>query len=230
MRFDYERQMINPAEQWLRSQGLSTKKEFTTPWGVCDLVGCSFRKEGIERRRKLGQTKPIGPQLRVMIWTSIPDLRDGRSITLRKLQRTFEPFFDGARIGNEVDRLVRDKFVQRTTRGTFQRVDGWVPLHRRLVALELKLTRINEALFQAASNLGFADESYVGLPGETALRVIQNGKREEFIRLGVGVVGVGPRTCKVLLEAGRGRCVPDETLRIHAVERFWRTRIKDSSA
>ena len=166
MTFDYEHQMVKLAEHWLSSLGLATKREFSTPWGICDLVGCSMNDKSVKQRLALGQTKPIGPQIRVMILSRIPDKTEEGSIGLRSLHREFSGFLNENRVALEVDRLVKDKFVQITPEGFFKKLNGWMPLHKRLVALELKLTRINDALHQAISNLEFANEAYVGIPLE----------------------------------------------------------------
>lgn len=228
MTLDYEHQMVDPAEQWLMSQGLTTKREFSTPWGICDLVGCSLDEERIKERLTLGQTKPIGPQIRVMILSRIPDQEEGRSITLRKLRNQFAGFFDETRIALEVGRLVNDKFVHITYRGCFQKMNGWVPLHKKIVALELKLTRISDVMHQAISNLQFADESYVGLPMKTAQRLDKGRKRLEFARKGIGLVGISSKKCKVFLEPNPSKSDQNQILQMHCVERFWRTHIKSN--
>jgi len=228
MTFDYEHQMVDPAEQWLMSQGLTTKREFSTPWGICDLVGCSLDEERIKERLTLGQTKPIGPQIRVMILSRIPDQEEGRSITLQKLGHEFAGFFDETRIALEVGRLVNDKFVQITDRGCFQKLNGWVPLHKKIVALELKLTRISDVMHQAISNLEFADESYVGLPMKTAQRLDKGRKRLEFARKGIGLVGISSKKCKVFFEPNPSKSDQNQILQMHCVERFWRTHIKSN--
>jgi len=228
MTFDYEHQMVDPAEQWLMSQGLTTKREFSTPWGICDLVGCSLNEERVKQRLVLRQTKPIGPQIRVMILSRIPDQEEGRSITLRKLRNKFAGFFDETRIALEVGRLVNDKFVHITDRGCFQKMNGWVPLHKKIVALELKLTRISDAMHQAISNLEFADESYVGLPMRTAQRLEKGRKKSEFARKGIGLVGITPEKCEVFLEPNAVKSQQNRILQMHCVERFWRTHIKSN--
>ncbi len=226
MTFDYEHQMVMPAEQWLALQGLATKREFSTPWGICDLVGCSFRKASVKKRLALGQTKPIGPQIRVMILSQIPDQEENKSITLRGLQRKFTGFLDELTVGVEVDRLITDKFVQITPRGNLQKLNGWVPLHKKLVTLELKLTRVNDALRQAICHLEFSDESYVGVPMKTALRLMRSRKKAEFVREGIGVLGVGGRKCKVFLKSKPVNSNRNQVIQMHCVERFWRTHPK----
>jgi hypothetical protein len=230
MTFDYEHQMVEPAEQWLASQGLATKREFSMPWGICDLVGCSLNKKKVRKRLELGQTKPIGPQMRLIILSRIPDQEEGKSVTMYRLYRDFADFFDEARIALEIERLITNKFVQVTPEGAFQKLNGWVPLHKKVVALELKLTRINDALHQAMNHLEFADDSYVGVPIEIGQRLINNRKKAEFIHEGIGIVGIGRKKCKVFLKPTPNKSPRNEIVQMHCVERFWRTRFKDIGA
>jgi len=228
MFFKYESQMVMPAEQWLKSEGLITKKEFSTPWGICDLVGCSLDREKVRERLALGQRKPVGPQIRIIILSYIPDKEDNDSITLEDLQQKFASFFDESKIALEVDRLVKDKFVQITPCGEFQKINGWAPLHNKIVALELKLNRLSEVLSQAINNLELANESYVGLPLENAQRLIESKKKSEFAQRGIGIIGVNPIKCEVLLKPNPTKSNQNHILQMHCVERFWRTHLKSN--
>jgi len=131
MTFEYEKQMAEPAERWLREQGLMVKKEFPTPWGICDLVGCSLNKTKVRRRLSLKQTQPIRSQLRVHLLSLIPEEGEG-SVAAADLHRVFEPYLDKERIERELQRLAKDRFVRPAGDETFYKVNGWMPLHKRL--------------------------------------------------------------------------------------------------
>ena len=160
----------------------------------------------------------------------IPDREEVNSITLQRLHHPLAEFIDQARIEIELERLQRDRFVVQTPRGAFQRVNGWLPLHKELVAVELKLSRIEDALCQAVNNLGFADESYVGLPVEVAKRLMKGRKRGEFEKSGVGIVAISPSGCRVLMRSVSGLSKPDEVTQTHCVERFWQSYLKGTEA
>jgi len=228
--FEYEYQLTRPAEDWLKGQGLETKREFPTPWGVCDLAGCSFNRDNVRLRLSHGQNKPVGTQLRVMILSLIPDIEKGRGITRESLQKKFRDLLDGSKIEREVGKLIEDKFVRVTKRGSFQKVNGWMPLHEKIVALELKLSRVKDVFYQAASHLEFADESYVGLPMETAKRLINSNRKDDFVNKGIGVLGITSNEARVLLNSNSTISKPNHILQAHCVERFWRTYPKDNLA
>lgn len=219
--FDYESQMAKPAEGWLQSKGLMTKKEFALPWGICDLVGCSVNKTKARKRLRYGQSKSVSSQLRMMILSVIPDMDKGNSITHQKVRSHFEEFIDSTRIDLEIARLIKDRFVIGTSRNRLQKQNGWMPLHKKILALELKLARINDALHQAANNLEFADESYVGLPMQKAMQVVNGKKKTEFSKKGIGILGVSPQKCRVLLKSDSTKANPNKIMQAHCVERFW---------
>jgi len=228
MLFEYEHEMVEPAQAWLKSKGLMVKREFSTPWGICDLVGCSFNKDNVKKRLDLRQTKPIGSHFRVMVLSHIPDEAENRPITAHRLIGKFSEFFDQAQVMLELERLQRDRFVQQTPRGLFYKVNGWAPLHEKLIAVELKLSRITEVLHQAIGHLEFADESYAGLPMPTAKRLVAGKRKIEFIRAGVGILGIDSNTCRIILRSGASKSNSESVIQAHCVERFWRTSAKGS--
>lgn len=221
MPFQYEHQMVELAELWLWRQGLMVKREFVLPWGVCDLVGCSFYARKVQQRLKLGQRKPIGPQSRVFLLSQIPHETEGRSITARGLVRRLGDYWDGKTVASDLKRLVRDRFVRETRRGAFQKLNGWMPLQKRLVTVELKLTRVAEVLEQATSNLGASAESYVALPISAAKRVVKDERMRHVSERRVGVLGIDRDKCCCLLEPAHV-AEPDPVIEAHCVERFWR--------
>lgn len=228
MTFNYEHQMTAPAERWLRAQGLLVKKEFQVPWGICDLVGCSFDEEKVLKRLEYGQTKHIGSQLRAMMLSKIPDRNEGKSITFDELHESFSNFLNERKVGTEIKKLVKDKFVHITPQGMFQKLNGWMPIQNKIVALELKLHRIEEVLHQAINNLEFADESYVGLPMRTAERLSTNVRGREFTAKGIGILGVTANECKVMLKPNPINSYKNEFVQCYSVEKFWTMYLKDN--
>jgi len=231
MPFRLEKDMVAPAVRWLKSQGLMVKHEFSTPWGICDLAGCSFNAEHVKLRRELGQRRPIGPQLRVSILLLIPDERSKkRGATIQDLAEKVGPYVPPDRVREEVDRLAAGRFVHVTRKGTYLKRNGWIPLHERLVAIELKRHRIEEVLTQARANVGFADESFVGLPLPLARRLSDSPRVEAFRHAGIGILGIRSNRAEVVLQASTHSCAPFQATQAHCVERFWRGYLRDTGA
>src|SRR2546426_4075035 len=176
--------MFEPASRWLTSEGLLTKAEFSTPWGVCDLVGAALNPQHAQQRLDLRQLKPLGPLVRVALLQCIPDIQEGTFITLGRLERQFAEWLSPKDLRSELHKLLSRRYVVSPRRDAFQKKNGWFPLHERIVAIELKLDRIEEAIRQATTHLRFTKECYVGLPAGIALRISEGRRRESFERVG----------------------------------------------
>ena len=228
--FARESGMAGPVVRWMKRIGMTAvRSEFVTPWGICDLVGLAFNRGNCDHRIRLGQTRAIGSIIGATLLMQIPDEASGRSITREKLAREFAPTIAEEVVREQTDRLIAGNFVQSVSRGRLQRANGWYPLQDRLVSVELKLSRIEEAMRQALDNLGFAEESYVALPSAVALRVAASRARwSRFFDAGVGLLAVTSRICTVLVPACEARHLRDDVVQFYCVEKFWRTRLRDN--
>jgi hypothetical protein len=227
--FRFESEMLQPAKDWLKNLGMSTRAEFETPWGICDLVGVSFDEEHVDARLRQRQRQPLGPPSRIALFCQLPDVGTGTFKTIARLERELSAWFSPEEIRRELDRLESWNYVIRPQRNGYQKVNGWLPLHKHIIALELKLRRVSEALMQAFSHTRFTRSSYVGLPESVAERVVL-GRRADFEALGIGLVSVSAGGCDVLLEPSNDGHLLDPVLEMHCVERFWRSRITGSSS
>lgn len=227
--FTRESDMAAPVADWMKSGGMNVKTEFVTPWGICDLVGLTFDLDKVAHRLRLGQTRAISSITRAALLLQIPDAEKRKSTTLDKLVCQFSPSIPEEVVSEQIDRLIADRFVILSSRGRLQKLNGWMPLQERLVAVELKLSRVDEAMRQALNNLGFAGESYVGLPAEVAQRVASKASRwSRFFNAGVGLISVTQHNCEVLVRARKTQKWTDQAVQLYCVEKFWRTRVKDN--
>lgn len=227
--FARESDMAVSAATWMKASGMAVKSEFVTPWGICDLVGLTFNSNNVAHRLRLRQTRAVSSITSAVLLLQIPDIETKMSTTLDRLVRQFAPSIPEEVVSKETARLIADRFVVSSSRGRLQKVNGWLPLQDRLLAVELKLQRIEEAMRQALNNLGFAEESYVGLPVEVAHRVVANASRwSDFLDAGVGLLSVARQGCEVLVPAHKAQNRTDEAIQTYCVEKFWRTRVKDN--
>ena len=225
--FAKESDMAASAVSWMKSSGMAVKSEFVTPWGICDLVGLTFNPKNVAHRLQLKQTRAVSSITSAVLLLQIPDLEAQESTTLDRLIRKCAPSIPEEVVAKETDRLIADHFVVSSLRGRLQKVNGWMPLQDRLVAVELKLSRIEEAMRQALNNLGFAEESYIGLPAEVAYRAASKASRwSNFFDAGVGLLSVARGGCEVLVPASQNQRWTDAAIQLYCVEKFWRTRIK----
>jgi hypothetical protein len=98
-----------------------------------------------------------------------------------------------------------------------RRQKDWIPLHRRIIAVELKLSNVSAVLRQARENRYQVNESYVALPFDIAVKAAARQDAD-----GIGVIGVRPDGCQVL-RAAAARCGQANKIE-HQVEKFWRER------
>lgn len=228
--FRYEHDMALPARTWLSEQGMMVKEEFTTPWGICDLVAVSLSEKRARERLHLGQRAAIGPLLRVGILNAIPEAESNKAAVIRSIVSNYKGVLTTSQVRVEIEKLIAGRFVRENTPGTIRRVNGWMPLHLRIAAIELKLSRVQDALFQATSHQAFAEESYVGLPAGLAERVATSRRAAAFQSEGVGILSVGRDRCEVLLRPLSPRYPVNASLQMHCVERFWRSWLRGSAS
>lgn len=224
--------MTEPAVRWMKSIGLMVKLEVISPWGMCDLVGVSLNPERVAQRLELKQTHAVNSMRRATMLLNIPDAKSRKSTTFEKIAESYLHFTTEEEIAKDIDRLITERFVVRTPSGRLQKVNGWMPLHDRLVALELKMSRIEEAMRQSFNNLGFASESYVGFPSDVAHRINDKPKRwQHYLDAGVGLLSVSKDEC-VVLRPGCISKTADPVLQFYSVEKFWGSaiRTKDNSS
>jgi len=91
---------------------------------------------------------------------------------------------------------------------------------------------VSEALRQARRYLAFADESYVGLPVESAGNVAEGSGRAQFLSAQVGLLGISPEGVSVLIpSSGRKRRGKSGTVtQTYEAERLWRHHLTDKRA
>jgi hypothetical protein len=176
-------------------------REVPAGQGVVDLLGVDFDDEVLSRRVRAG-LGPIDRPLRIEVlsllrvdrYLSIERLAKKVSSNPRALMRsTVGPLADFGAV--EID-------------GSRVRATGmWLPVARRLTAVELKLSKWRAAARQADNAALAADRSWVVLDAVRATNAVRN--RDYFSELGVGLAVVGSEgELRVVERPRRGRCVP----------------------
>jgi hypothetical protein len=225
--FALESEMTPHVQHWLEREGLQVRAEFVTPWGLCDLVAVSLRPEAVEHRLKLRQHRAITSVSRAAILMNVPDVETGESVSIPALARQLQTAPTDKAFMADVDRLVADRFLVLAARGRLQKLNGWMPMQERLVAVELKLARVDEALRQAARHMGFAQESYAAFPMPLARRIADRPLRwnRHFVA-GVGLIGVQKHSCEILIRSDVPRETHFDDVQLYSVDKFWRTRAR----
>lgn len=219
--FRYESEMTDQVTRWMSLQGLWVQSEYATPSGPCDLVGVAFREEGVRRRLGLRQVAAIRDVKKLVLLEAIPNAPGESAVSLEELARYFAEWMGASAIRENAAWLVRKGFLEESGRG-FQRVNHYAPLEDRILAVEIKLRRVRDALHQALQRRSFATETVIALPKERALALLESSSGHEVRERGVGVLAVEAAGCDLILQPTQ---VPGEAvhpvLRALCVERFW---------
>lgn len=227
--FRLESEMTAPAIEWLTSQGMHWRREFATPWGPCDLVAMSFDPVALEQRRRNRQYKAIASSRRAgLIFGAAYAETSEPSVALSREHQAWRDEWLQAIADShnpDIARLIADGWVIRNESGQVTRRQPWLPLHARLVAVELKLSRVKDALRQASRHLVFATESYAAFPMTVAERVREKRERwAEYFARGVGVLGIAPGHSAILIPSQSDPMRLWLEMRWYAPELFWRDR------
>jgi hypothetical protein len=220
--FSKEADMSTSVLRWMRRNGLIVKTEFVSPWGICDFVGIQFNQTHVQHRLSLCQRKSVTSITRAALLLQVPDVEERRSISIDRLATKFSSAYPRECLERDIARLQSDGFLVKTKHGRLQKRNGWMPLQDRIVAIEAKLTRIEEALQQARANLGFAQESYVAFPLKLARRIASNpAPWAEYFKQGIGLIGVTTTRCESLIDSSAVARSHDPAVRLYCTEKFW---------
>ncbi|WP_417377068.1 hypothetical protein [Gimesia maris] len=219
--FKYEKDMVAPVVRWLEAMGFVVKNEFVLPWGICDIVACSLNPQKVQLRNQLKQYKSIRSALGIQLLFDIPEQKKYRGISASAIKRKYEKSVVGEVIEKQLKQLESDNYIHTTRTGTYKKNSEWYPLHRKLIAIELKLNRVSEALDQAKKNLGFVEFSYVGLPSRIASRIVHSKKVNDFKDARIGIISVSDNACRLVLGAKNQVKKIDRPTQARLVERFW---------
>jgi hypothetical protein len=221
---DLEAHLAGTVLRWLCEQGLLVQmEEFVTPWGVADLLGIRFNVDRVQARVAAGHLDPVSDAHAMQLLLSLPT--GGKSKRISDVARKFVPLFGSALFERAVRNLIRKRFVVPKGALLVRRTE-WMPFHEQLVAVELKLRRVDEALAQARRHKAITAESYVGMPAVIAERVAFTERRSEFEDAGVGLLSVQDGICKVLIPPDLSAKTLIEAQELCAAEACWRKVLK----
>jgi len=229
MDFHLEIEMKAPTIKWMRSEGLTVRQELTTPWGPCDLVGISIDEIRALHRVSLRQLKPIGSPLRARVLELVPDSSNAPIINRDDVKEHFDEIIDRTEIDTIIDSLIQHHYIRSGKNGKLHRLNGWTPIHNRLVTVELKLSRIEEVMMQARNHLSLTWESYIGVPLKLASQLAGSARRKDFFDQGLGLLGVSASGCDVLISPRPRKTNAITTdIQMSLADRFWTQYVKDS--
>lgn len=221
LEFSLESEMTPVVKRWMLAHGLQVQTEYASPSGICDLVGVQLSSKGMAVRRQLNQVKPIRSVERLEILERIPSETSGRSLEMDSLRRVLPYHWRTEDFQRHLAWLSKWGYVTWQANGSVAKKSGWTPLAEEIVAVELKLRRITEALHQAYLRRSFATKAYVGLPENLAYVVAESKRAEDFAARGIGLLAVSRTQVKAVIPAEPFAEMQDPILLALCAERFW---------
>jgi len=205
--FRFESEMADPVEMLVRRltpgriQPGHVLREMPAGQGVVDLLAVDFDDEVLSRRVRAGLGL-IELPLRIEV---LSHLRSDRFLSHERLSR---------RVGSNPRALTRSTLRPLAEMGAIEleatraRATGaWIPVARRMTAVELKLSKWRDAARQADNAALAVDRSWVVLDSRRAGGAIRN--REYFAEFGIGLAVVDSNgALRVVERSRRSRCVP----------------------
>jgi hypothetical protein len=221
-----ETQLLSPVRRWLESEGYITVDEFQTPWGITDLLGLKYNLDMVFDRIANKQLAPIGDLQSVMVFLLMPPASSRHSLTEEELFKELGYLMGEPKLRAIVASLRRKKLITISSSGRFTRAAPWLPYHERMVSVELKLSRVDEAIAQAKRHRVITPFSYVALPESVAEKAAVDSRSTDFIVAGVGLISVAKDTCRVLLEPREKSSSLEQAYEIAAAEQLWSRVLK----
>lgn len=222
----YETELAPSVWKWLNAQGAYPVDEFEAPWGITDFFGIRPNLDKSLQRVASGQIASVGNDQSVLILLSIPAAGSGESVDEKKIIKEFSYLIGERRVSSILLGLKKRRFISISRGGQISKNTSWMPYHERMWSVELKLSRVDEALTQAKRHLKITPFSYVGLPPLIAEKTASSAKAKEFETAGVGLLSVTPNSCTALIEpAGNFDCV-DNVYATAAAEKCWAAILK----
>jgi hypothetical protein len=205
--FRYETQMADPVAAAVhrltpgRMGPEHVLREMPAGQGIVDLLAVDFDDDVLSRRVRAG-LGPIELPLRIEV---LSHLRTDRFLSLETLSR---------RVRSNPRALTRSALRPLAETGAIElqptraRATGaWIPVARRLTAVELKLSKWRIAARQADNAAWAADRAWVVLDASRSAAAVAN--RDYFADFGIGLAIVDCRgALRVIERPSRARCVP----------------------
>lgn len=195
--FKLEKEMREPVKAWLEDQGCTVRYEVYLPWGYCDMVGIELDEGKINLRRTARQFTRLSEN-QISYLLKMP--RGGCYV--EDLADIARRWYDSYGFKDMVKKLRKRRLLDAEERdGSLWLTPdiGWLPFHRKIIAVELKLNDAAGVLNQADNHRVFANETWAAMPEGRILRM-RSDTRNRFEGAGVGLLSVTPDGCEVEIE------------------------------
>lgn len=216
-----EEDLVSMLERDYVKEGYLAKRELGVGYGIADLV--LVKKDLVDSsncstRINYNQVSTIPNVDYFKILKKIPDIHsDGAPVSTSciveevRLSKAFVQY-------NALKYLTENKFVLEISKNRYYKVNGWLPIAREVVAVEVKLKDWRRGYRQANRYKSFAHKVFLALPSSEAKKVDIDVLKE----CNVGLISYfAGENKKKILYAPRAEKVLNSHMCARALEYFW---------
>lgn len=220
---DVEGQNMNEAlfveqlQKFYENKNKLTLREVNFSYGVADLVLLDIDNKKFGLRKKREQRGTLLNRKYFEVLSILPDIDDNKPEPMILSEIATKSGISQSYIRSSILKdLIDGGFVKAIDKG-YVKVNGWVPIAKKVTAIEAKLSDWKSGIWQAQRYLNVADVAYLAMPPEYIHRV----DLQECINAGIGLIRFDPLTHKhkVLIKP-LGLPVTDPPIRNYVTELF----------
>lgn len=159
-----EKAFVTMLQSKFSSEGFLTKTEIGVGYGIADLVLVQFNDDNCAIRKHNKQYQPLLKELYFRTLKYIPDFNNGsKPIELNRLIEKTK--LSKALLKYQVLReLEKNAFIVQKYTNCYFKINGWVPIAKRVIAVEAKIKDWRRGFYQANRYKSFADKVYLAVP------------------------------------------------------------------
>lgn len=212
-----EAYFVEKLQQFYKNKNKLTLREVNFSYGVADLVILDIDDKKFDLRKKREQWNTLLNRKYFEVLSILSDIDDykPKPLTLNEIAEKSGISQSYVRSSILKD-LLDGGFVKEVENG-YVKVNGWVPIAKKVTAVEAKIADWRSGIWQAQRYLNAADISYLAMPPKHIHRV----DLEECTNAGIGLICFDPDSMKhkVLLKPRKLPAI-DPPIRNYVTELF----------
>jgi len=201
----------------LRAQGYIAQTEINSGYGIADVVAIKFNEDRISQRLEYDQRCQLTSESFFKVLEAISEDKFQPTSVQEIVSKTnFTKSYVRAHL---LRQLLDMKFIRKTQRNEFVKVNGWAPLSDKIVAIESKLSNWRRGLSQAIRYKTFADTVYLALP-INKIHLVDN---DELVDYNLGLLTIRDEAVEIVHEPKEPNLDIINAKQNYVCEHFWAT-------
>lgn len=188
-----EARVVARVKTYFEAAGAFVAPELSLGWGRADLVAFELDREKCRARVRNGQFRSLDRADHYRALRHMPELESGEHVSVAELCERLGRSASYVR-ASLVPFLERAGYAKRVGPGQLAKVNGFIPIAQRVIAIEAKVSDWRKGAIQAKRHRSFANRVYLALSSDYVHRVQLEVLRKHGIGLlsasGFGVVEI----------------------------------------